>query len=76
MTACDRCGFEAPDDAAHAAHVAELHTSPRAARLARERAGEPRREKAAAPAESSALRALRARSATGMETASRHRRDA
>lgn len=59
MPACDRCGFTAPDDAALDAHVAELHTSPRAARLARERAGEPRRDKAPPPPESKALQALR-----------------
>jgi hypothetical protein len=59
MANCDRCAFTASDDAALAAHVAELHTSPRAARLARERTGEPRRDKAPAPPESKALRTLR-----------------
>jgi hypothetical protein len=61
VAACDRCGFTASDDPALDAHVAELHTSPRAARLARERAGEARRDKSPAPPESKALQALRDR---------------
>ena len=61
MSTCERCGFTASDGAALDAHVAELHTSPRAARLARERAGEVRRDKSPAPPEAKALQALRGR---------------
>ena len=64
---CNRCPAEAANLPALAAHVREVHTSPRAARLAAERDGEARRDKGSAPPESRALRELRSIMADGRE---------
>jgi len=64
---CNRCPAEAPNLPALAAHVRAMHTSPRAARLASERAGGPACAKGAAPPEARALRELRSIMADGRE---------
>ena len=64
---CNRCPAEAENLPALAAHVREVHTSPRAARLAAERAGATRLTRGTAPPESRALRELRSIMADGRE---------